>query len=119
MAPAKLIGDDVDALQTSLAWVDLFASPSRSDATKFLVLQKEHVKVRMRPETNHALPHFHIEYKKQYAASYQIDPLQRLAGDMPKQYEEKVWDWIVEHRTELLATWAALKDGKDVRELVV
>ena len=82
-------------------------------------MEKQHVKVRMRPENNHALPHFHLEYKNQYSASYQISPFKQLAGQMPKKYEQKLSEWIINNQNNLLSTWDALKAGKDVRELVI
>ena len=84
-----------------------------------MLVELEHVKVRMRPESNHALPHFHLEYKKLYSASYQISPFRQLAGQMPKKYEEKLLEWIISNQANLLSTWNALKAGKDVRELVI
>lgn len=39
------------------------------------------------------------------AASYQIQPFRKLAGDMPKKYEKKVSDWIENNQANLLATW--------------
>jgi hypothetical protein len=38
-------------------------------------------------EQNHQRPHFHIEYKQEYSASYSVDTMERLAGEMPNRYE--------------------------------
>lgn len=66
----------------------------------------------MRREQNHPLPHFHIEYKQEYSASYSIDPYSRLCGELPRKYEAKVRSWILSHQQELLSTWERLqKDG--------
>ena len=116
---AMITDDDLNSLQESFAWVDLLSESSGGSNIKLLLIQRDHVKLRMRPEDNHSLPHFHLEYKKLYAASYQINPLRRLAGYMPKQYEEKLSEWITKNQRNLLATWNALKAGEDVRELVV
>lgn len=84
-----------------------------------MLLQHEHVKVVMRPDRNHSLPHFHLKFKKQYSASYQIDPFKRLAGDLPVRYEQRVTDWIAKHQNDLLTTWKAMKEGKHVEGLVI
>jgi hypothetical protein len=111
---AMLDERDLDELQLALAWADSRERPSEGSATKVLVAQRDHVKLRMRREANHALPHFHLEHKTLYSATYQIDPLQRLAGEMPRAYEEKLWQWIIDNQSKLLAKWDALNTGKDV-----
>src|SRR3712207_4550218 len=72
--PAALTLSDLEELQESFAWVDLMSEPSDGSFIKLMLIQRDHVKLRMRREDNHSLPHFHLEYKKLYAASYQIDP---------------------------------------------
>jgi len=114
-----LTSDDLIDLQESFAWIDLMSDPSGASNWKLMLIQRDHVKLRMRREDNHSLPHFHLEYKKLYTASYQIDPFQRLAGYMPKEHEKKLSEWIAKNQKNLLATWNALRAGKDVRELVV
>jgi hypothetical protein len=114
-----MASEDLADLQESFAWIDLMSAPSDGSYIKLLIIQRDHVKLRMRREGNHSLPHFHLEYKKLYSASYQIDPLRCIAGHMPKQYEGKLSEWIVANQKNLLATWNALKAGEDVRELVV
>lgn len=76
-------------------------------------------KLRMRPEKNHQRPHFHLEYKQEHSASYAIDTLECLAGEMPRKYEEIILAWAEEHQLDLLATWSAMSAGEDVRELIV
>jgi hypothetical protein len=108
----------VAELQLQLAFVDLFTEGSPS-AVKALLLQLGHTKVRMHAEHNHERPHFHVEYKKQYSASYAVDTLARLAGQMPRKYEDPVLEWASKHRRSLAATWIRLKAGDDVREIVI
>jgi hypothetical protein len=66
----------------------------------------------MRAENNHARPHFHIEYKKEYKASYVIDTLECLAGNMPKRYEKPILEWASTRREKLLEIWEGLNAGK-------
>ena len=105
-------------LQTAFADVDLRTrAPRGSGGLELLLLERQHVKIRMRREENHVRPHFHIEYKKESSASYSIEPFERLAGDLPLKYEERVRGWVLERQKDLLATWEALQRS-DVRELV-
>lgn len=105
----------VTELQRELAFVDL----EDRESLKALILQLGFTKVRMRPEHNHQRAHFHIEYKRQYSASYAVDTLDRLAGDMPKKYERPVLEWAAKYRGSLNATWERLNAGDDIRELVL
>lgn len=117
---SELVGQqDVVELQEQLAYVDLFDDESSSDYLKALLLKRQYTKVKMRPEQNHRRPHFHIEYKREHSASYAVDTLERLAGYMPKKYEEPVLEWAAQHQRSLAATWTSLLAGNDVRELVL
>ena len=61
---------DLKGLQKRFAEVDLLHRAENSSGLEFLVLQLAETKVRIYKEQNHARPHFHIEYKKIYSASY-------------------------------------------------
>lgn len=106
----------VAELQSQLAFVDLYAETS-AENIKALLYRRLHTKVRMRREQNHQRPHFHIEYKQQYSASYAVDTLELMAGDMPKQYEVPILEWAANHRKFLAAKWESLNAGEDVREI--
>lgn len=110
--------NSINELQKQLAFVDLYNEGS-ADEIKALLLRLGHTKVRMRPEQNHSRPHFHIEYKQQYSASYAVDTLERMAGDMPKKYEAPILEWAAKYQLSLAATWERLNAGDDVRELVI
>jgi hypothetical protein len=97
----------VDDLQLQLAFVDLLNERS-SRAIKAVLYQRGHVKVRMRQEQNHHRPHFHIEYKGEYSASYSVDTLERLAGEMPKRYEGPILEWASAKQQFLTANWEQL-----------
>jgi len=109
----------VAEIQRQLAFVDLYDQVGSNRYLKALILQLGFTKVRMYAEHNHQRAHFHIEYKQQFSASYAVDTLKRLAGDMPKKYEEPVLEWASKYRGSLNATWERLSAGHDVRELVV
>jgi hypothetical protein len=114
-----LIGaPSVAELQLQLAYVDLH-DENNADYIKVLLLRRSHTKMSMHREQNHSRPHFHIEYKRQYSASYAVDTLERLAGDMPRKYEEPLLEWAAKYRLSLAATWERLSAGEDVREMVI
>jgi hypothetical protein len=73
----------------------------------------------MRKEGNHARPHFHIEYRDLYRASYAVDNFERLVGEIPLKYEKPILDWAVRHQKSLKLTWKKLQAGEDIRELVL
>ena len=97
-------------LQQQLAFVDLF-DEGRASAIKALLYRLGHIKVRMWPERNHHRPHFHIEYKREYSASYSVDSLERLAGEMPRRYEKPILIWASANRKLLTSNWQQLNDG--------
>jgi Domain of unknown function (DUF4160) len=114
-----LIGQQsIAELQSQLAFVDVNAEGSPQNI-KVLLLRRLHTKVRMRREQNHRRPHFHMEYKQQYSASYAVDTLERIAGDMPRKYEGPILEWAAKHQRSLTATWESLNAGEDVREMTV
>ena len=87
-------------------------------AIKARVIQMGRVVIRMRGDDNHQRPHFHIEYKQEYSASYAIDTMERLGGQMPSRYEEKILVWASQNQNLLLKIWNSLKTGSDIKELL-
>lgn len=108
---------DVDELQLELSLVDPQPNTD-SSFTKVLLFRLEHTTVRMRKEGNHSRPHFHIQYKNQYSASYAVDNFELLAGNMPAKYEKLILAWAAQNQKSLKVTWEKLQAGEDVRELI-
>ena len=108
---------DVDELQLLLSLVEPQANNGES-FTKAMLFRLFDITVRMRKENNHQRPHFHIEYKNQYGASYAVDTLERLAGNIPSKYEKPILEWAAQNRKSLKLTWDKLQAGENVRELV-
>ncbi len=108
---------DVDELQLELSLVDPQPNTD-SSFYKAILFRLEHTTVRMRKEGNHSRPHFHIQYKNQYSASYAVDNFEVLAGNVPEKYERPILDWAARNQKSLNITWEYLQAGKDVRELV-
>jgi len=105
-------------LQERLALVRALEDEDSEENLKLLVYQMDHVKVRMRPEDKHQRAHFHIEFKGEYSASYAVDTLEKLAGEMPRKYEEPILEWASDNKESLKMTWDKLSSGEDVRELI-
>jgi hypothetical protein len=118
-APNGLWQRDIDELQLLLAVADWESNKDRVFVTKAVVYNLLYAKVIIRPDKNRFRPHFHIHYKSEYRASYAIDTLELLAGEMPGKYEKPILDWASRKRKSLILTWDDLKAGKDVRELVL
>ena len=109
---------DVVALQAFFSTLeDLYGNPAF--AIKADLHRLEWTVLIMRPERNHARPHFHIKYKRQYAASYDIDTFAKLAGDLPARYEKPMLNWARGRRDALLRTWNAMQAGEIVTELIL
>ncbi len=111
---------EVQELQNKLAFADLFAGGSNEGSSiKLLLLKREHIKVIMLPDKNHQRGHFHIKVKKEYSASYSIDTLEKLAGFMPKKYQEPIIEWANKYKSSLCLTWDKLKAGIDIKDFVI
>jgi hypothetical protein len=110
---------DIDELQLLFAVADWESNKDRVFVTKAVVYKLLYVKLIILPDQNHERPHFHLHYKTEYAASYDIDTLKLLAGDMPAKYEQPMIQWASRKQKSLLLTWNNLKAGKDVRKLVL
>jgi hypothetical protein len=95
---------------------DESASSAANANFEFLIARFGHVKVQMYRERGpHKRPHFHIEYKKEYRASYSIDTLERIIGFMPKQYERTILAWAPAVQRDLARRWEELhRDGKSL-----
>lgn len=63
------------------------------------------VSLRIRFERNHRQPHFHIEYKTEYEASYRLPDCVKFAGEMPKAREAEMLEWANKNVPKLMAEW--------------
>ncbi len=102
----------VAELQRRLADVDLACQKSHPDDEylKLLILRKGHTELRMYKETAHRRPHFHVEYKREFEASYalDLDSFERLAGFMPRKYEDAILPVARASRDRLIEKWRSL-----------
>jgi hypothetical protein len=105
---------DLQRLQQALAFVDLTAesAASASEDFRFLLARFNHIKIQMYRERGpHKQPHFHIEFKREYRASYAIDTFERIIGYMPKRYEAPVLEWARSCQTQLTNCWDRIVAG--------
>ena len=65
----------------------------------------------MELETPHHVPHFHAYYQDQVGI-YSIDPLELIAGALPRRQQRLVEAWAELHHAELVADWQQLQQGK-------
>ena len=106
-------------LQLRFATIDLFEGPSDPNIIRFLVIQLKDIQVRMDACKNHQRPHVHIAYgTEHHAASYAIDSGGRLAGELSKNYDRKVREWIGENKKELSEVWRLAQAGQDPKPII-
>jgi len=59
----------------------------------------------------HHLPHFHA-YSGQDEAVYGIEPVELIAGMLPKRHARLVEAWAELHQADLVADWRRLQEGQ-------
>ena len=59
----------------------------------------------------HHTPHFHAYYQEEVGI-FSIEPVELIAGSLPKRQRRLVEAWAELHQQELLADWQALQEGK-------
>lgn len=59
----------------------------------------------------HHEPHFHAYYQDEVAI-YGLDPIELIAGSLPRRQARFVEAWAEMHLTELLADWNLLQSGQ-------
>ena len=69
--------------------------------------------IRMYAETDepHHTPHFHAYYQD-HVAIFSIDPVEIIAGALPKSQQRLTEAWAELHHEELLENWQRLHSGQ-------
>ena len=62
----------------------------------------------------HHTRHFHAYYQDEVGV-FSLDPVELIAGSLPRRQRRIVEAWAEVHQTELLAAWERLQEG-DVPE---
>lgn len=64
----------------------------------------------------HHTPHFHAYYQE-HVGIFGIDPIELLAGEMPRRQRRLVEAWAELHQAELAADWNTLQEGRPPRPI--
>ena len=59
----------------------------------------------------HHTPHFHVYYQDAVAI-YGIEPVELVAGSIPKRQERLAEAWAELHQAELMTNWERLQKGQ-------
>lgn len=59
----------------------------------------------------HHTPHFHAYYQETVAI-YGIEPIELIAGSLPRRQQRLVEAWAEMHQAELQSDWERLQDGR-------
>jgi len=65
---------------------------------------------------DHFPPHFHAEYGE-HEATYSIETLEVLRGQLPRRAHALVVEWTTLHRGELVANWDLARQGLPLRSV--
>ena len=63
------------------------------------------------PDAPHHAPHFHAYYQE-LAAVFGIEPVELIAGAMPRRQQRLIEAWAELHQAELLEDWHRLQAGQ-------
>ena len=59
----------------------------------------------------HHAPHFHAYYQNDVGI-YSLDPIELIAGSLPRRQQRLVEAWAELHQAELVNDWQLLQDGR-------
>ena len=114
-----LLETELAQLQDDMATVDLLTRRSPPGVIELLVKRFQQIRIRIDGDKNHARPHLHIDYGREYhAASYAIDTGERLAGMLDTKYNNAVQEWIAKSRPVLIQAWALTQAGQNADPIV-
>lgn len=69
------------------------------------------VRMYMEVGAPHHLPHFHAYYQNETAV-FSLEPVDLIAGSLPRRQRRLVEVWAELHQAELLADWQRLQNGQ-------
>ncbi|MDD5773840.1 MAG: DUF4160 domain-containing protein [bacterium] len=64
----------------------------------------------------HTPPHFHAKYGE-FRASFSINELKLIEGDLPKRIISLVLEWAFLHREELLEDWELVERKDELKKI--
>ena len=69
------------------------------------------IRMYMEAGNPHHLPHFHAYYQESVGI-FGLDPIDLIAGELPRRHRRLVEAWAELHQDELLADWERLQSGQ-------
>lgn len=69
------------------------------------------IRMYMEAGTQHHIPHFHVYYQQDVAV-FSIDPIELIAGSLPRRQQRLVEAWVELHQIELKEDWERLQNGR-------
>jgi len=69
------------------------------------------IRMYVESEAPHHKPHFHVYYQE-HVAIYGIEPIELIAGSLPKRQERLTEAWAELRQAELMANWGRLQSGR-------
>ena len=69
------------------------------------------IRMYMEAGVPHHTPHFHAYYQDD-AAVFSLDPVELMAGNLPRRQQRFVEAWAELHQSELIADWQLLQTGQ-------
>ena len=69
------------------------------------------IRMYMEPGEPHHLSHFHAYYQDE-SAVFGLDPIDIIAGSLPRKQRRLVEAWAELHQQELVADWLRLQAGQ-------
>jgi hypothetical protein len=68
------------------------------------------IRMYMKAGVPHHTPHFHAYYQQEVAV-FSLDPVELIAGSLPRRQRRLVEAWAELHQAELVADWERLQTG--------
>jgi hypothetical protein len=69
------------------------------------------IRMFMEAGATHHTPHFHA-YDQEHVGVFSIDPVELIAGELPRVQRRLVEAWAELHQFELVADWQRLEAGR-------
>lgn len=115
-------------LQCSMAEIDGdYGGPLPDGLMQLMVLRSKSITIRIDACRNHARPHVHVDYGRNYhVSSYAIDDgtllVRRKEREFNKvicKFDKAIKEWIEENRDLLTEAWGKLRSGQPHEDIVV
>ncbi len=69
------------------------------------------IRMYMEAGVEHHTPHFHVYYQDDVGV-FSVDPVEKIAGSIPRRQQRLVEAWAELHQNELKEDWERLQNGR-------